>query len=34
MGRYGADNRFVKNENGDDVAAKYLKDTNGDCERR
>jgi hypothetical protein len=29
MGRYEADNLFVKNAKGNDVAAKYLKDTNG-----
>jgi len=27
MGRYEADNRFVKNDKGDDVAAEYLKET-------
>lgn len=29
MGQYGADNFFVKDARGNDVAAKYLKDTNG-----
>jgi len=29
MGRYGADQFFVKNKKGNDVAAKYLKDANG-----
>jgi len=29
MGRYEEDNLFVKNDKGNDVAAKYLKDTNG-----
>jgi len=29
MGRYGADQFFVKNKKGNDVAAKYLKDTTG-----